>query len=274
MTNWAICTDISLSLKLEKYVNNRTSISDLPVWIVRGTIDYRDGVYFFQIIIGDHEPMPASVRYGSDEEIKALQAHSPRFSKVIVGNLRQNAGNLDGFTDDEIYNAYENWATSEDFPDETKVREWIEGVSVIKTFDGAIMRITDNVEPPTYPGVIPAPNAQVVILGSTRTLGEITVVDHIDRYFTIDAIIRNEFDRNSLIGRVKSVDYLFNEMQEISDKITKINVGEHVQRIKYRDSYKNKIYIERVDNYWIVTATIRSPRGREYLIETLKDCHV
>lgn len=61
----------------------------------------------------------------------------PRYNQGIVDNLRSiriSLGKeenellikqLSSATDDEVYNAYELWSTSVDYPDETLIPEWI-----------------------------------------------------------------------------------------------------------------------------------------------------
>jgi hypothetical protein len=46
----------------------------------------------------------------------------------IVINLRVSQPNLAEYTDDQIDKAHRNWSSSDDFPDESKLVDWIEPV--------------------------------------------------------------------------------------------------------------------------------------------------
>lgn len=69
---------------------------------------------------GDDLGSPAENEY--DFEAKNRR---PKFSRQIVANLRGSQPNLKEFTDDQIYNAYDDWYFSVGQTDESKVVEYI-----------------------------------------------------------------------------------------------------------------------------------------------------
>jgi len=52
--------------------------------------------------------------------------YSPEAHKHIINNLRANNANLEPFTDEQIYYAWDQWSVSDEYPDERYIREWID----------------------------------------------------------------------------------------------------------------------------------------------------
>lgn len=58
--------------------------------------------------------------------MKATKNLLPNIKEQIMNNLaRIHGAKLNGYTEAQILDAYDNWSTSEDYPDESKMPEWL-----------------------------------------------------------------------------------------------------------------------------------------------------
>ncbi len=62
----------------------------------------------------------------SGDIVFGVHGRRPRYLQQIVDNLRSSQPNLKDFTDDQIYNAYEDWSCSVDHPDEELIAAWVD----------------------------------------------------------------------------------------------------------------------------------------------------